>query len=92
MVDLDWTIAERLEHLSKLVMEGETDAKKFDRGMIYPGIRVRKLLQKVKKEAQDIRNQIQEIRMIRERIKIAAGLKKGRKEKKEVKTIKRRSR
>lgn len=51
-----------LEDLIATARQAEVDLRKFDNGNITAGIRARKVMQKIRDKAYDIRKQIQKIR------------------------------
>lgn len=53
------TIVKLLHMMLRRVEKTEVDARKFDNGNISAGVRVRKQMQKVRKEAKTIRKEIQ---------------------------------
>ncbi|MEK9731516.1 MAG: hypothetical protein VW230_07130 [Candidatus Poseidoniales archaeon] len=56
------TIVSMLEDMVATLNEAMKDAVKSDKGNKTAGTRVRKVMQDIKRSAQDVRNQIQEIR------------------------------
>jgi hypothetical protein len=56
------TIVSMLEDMVATLNEAMKDAVKSDKGNKTAGTRVRKIMQDIKRSAQDVRNQIQEIR------------------------------
>ena len=53
---------EEYERLKEVVASAEEDITKADRGNKAAGTRVRKIMQDVKKAAQDVRNKVLELR------------------------------
>ena len=56
------SIVKMLEEMEKIISRQKKDALKFDSGVNAPGVRVRKGMQRVRKQAKCIRNEIQTVK------------------------------
>lgn len=69
MVDYDISLSEKMVKLSRLVLRGQTDATKVDKGNIRAGIRLRKHLQIIRRTCKDLRDEVQMIREVKAKVK-----------------------